>query len=505
MNTFQRKLTLIITLTSFFALLLAGIFFVGFDYLKFKETQVKELQVLSEVIGKNSIAALDFNDAKTATEILSMLKGVPQIENAALLYGNDDVFAFYSRDPTAPNWTPTEPLSEGTRFEDQYLSLYTSIVDGNRNVGYIYLNADLSTEQERWNRYIWILVAMGFLALFIAVVVGYKLQNIISEPVSILSDVATKVTNEKDYSVRVEEQGVDEIRNLITAFNDMLERIEERSRERDNAEEKLKEHRDHLEELVSARTQALEHSNKELEAFSYSVSHDLRAPIRSINGFCQLLIEDYGELLDDTGKDYLRRTQNSALKMESLIASLLQLSKISRHEFIPHEYCLSDIVMEAITKNCENVDQSIETIVEPNIHCKGDIDLLSIALDNLISNAIKYSSKQTNPKIEFGLVKTEKSDRTYFIKDNGVGFDMKYADSVFVAFKRLHTDSEFPGTGVGLATVTRIINRHGGEIWVHSEEGNGTTFYFTLGVSAGGAGLRKDSSKTDSTDLPSIH
>ena len=505
MNTFQRKLTLIITLTSFFALLVAGIFFVGFDYLKFKETQVKELQILSEVIGKNSIAALDFNDSQTGSEILSMLKGVPQIDNAVLLDKSGDIFASYSRDSSESHRLPSEPFTSGTQFKGQYLSLYTEINDTNRLVGYIYLIADLSTEQERWNRYIWILVAMGFLALFIAVVVGYKLQNIISKPVSLLSDVASKVTKEKDYSIRAKEQGVDEIRNLITAFNDMLEKIEERSRERDFAEEKLREHRDHLEELVSARTQALEHSNKELEAFSYSVSHDLRAPIRSINGFCQLLLEEYGDQLDETAKDYLRRTQNSALKMESLIAALLQLSRISRHEFVPHDYNLSEMVQEAITKNCENVDQSIAVAIEPNIHCKGDIDLLSIALDNLVSNAIKYSSKQDNPKIEFGITKTEKSSRTYFIRDNGVGFDMKYADSIFVAFKRLHTDSDFPGSGVGLATVSRIIKRHDGEIWVYSEEGMGTTFYFTLGLSTCSSDASVKQNKTGSLDQRSIH
>lgn len=484
-NTLQRKLTLIITLTSFFALLVAGIFFVGFDYVKFRETQVNELKILSEVLGKNSIAAIDFNDSTTGIEILSMLRGVPQIDNAALLTSSNQVFATYSRDKIPGNWLPPDSPASGYKFEEQYLSLRTAIMDVDRQVGQIYLRADLSIEQERWNRYIMILVAMGLLALVGSMIIGYKLQNTISKPISRLSDVATKVTNEKDYSIRVKEQGVDELRNLITAFNDMLEKIEERSQERDVAEEKLKEHRDHLEELVSARTEALENSNKELEAFSYSVSHDLRAPLRSINGFCQLLAEDYGDRLDETGLDYLKRTQQSTRRMSAIIESLLQMAKISSQTFSPHKHNLSMLVADSVTKIMEaNKDRNVDIQITPDLFCDCDADILSIALDNLIDNAWKYSTKQEKPKIEFGVITDDKGELTYYVKDNGIGFDMKYADTIFMAFKRLHANDDFPGSGIGLATVSRIIERHGGKIWVESEMGVGTTFYFTLGPSS---------------------
>ena len=481
MNSLQRKLTLIITLTSFLALLVAGLFFVGFDYIKFKETQVNELKVLSEVIGSNSSAAIDFNDPDTGNEILSMLRAVPQVEQAALFTADGRLFARYSRDGVPTDQEIHKQQESGHEFDGQFLSYQADVKNGDRNIGYIHLYADLATEKERWNRYLLILIAMGFAALFVAIIVGYKLQNVITKPVTNLSEVATKVTNEKDYSIRVKEQGVDELRNLTIAFNDMLERIEERSSERDAAEEKLKDHRDHLEELVNERTEALQNSNKELEAFSYSVSHDLRAPLRSIHGFCQLLVEDYADSLDETGLDYLRRTQKSSLKMTELIESLLQLAKISRTDFKPRDYDLSFLAEEAITKLQEqNKDRFVEIHIIPNIHSECDDNLLSIAFDNLIGNAWKYTRDVEHPVIEFGVTSTSKNNNTYFVKDNGVGFDMTHADTIFMAFKRLHSDEEFPGTGVGLATVSRIIERHGGEIWVESEEAVGTTFYFTL-------------------------
>ena len=265
----------------------------------------------------------------------------------------------------------------------------------------------------------------------------------------------------------------------------MLEKIEERSQERDMAEEKLKEHRDHLEELVSARTEALENSNKELEAFSYSVSHDLRAPLRSINGFCQLLGEDYGDRLDETGLDYLRRTQQSTRRMSAIIESLLQMAKISSQTFSPHKHNLSMLVTDSVAKIKEaNKDRDVDIQITPDLFCDCDADILGIALDNLIDNAWKYSTKQEKPKIEFGVITDDKDVFTYYVKDNGIGFDMKYADTIFMAFKRLHANDDFPGSGIGLATVSRIIERHGGKIWVESEKGVGTTFYFTLGPSS---------------------
>ncbi|WP_198343086.1 AAA family ATPase [Oleiphilus messinensis] len=236
-----------------------------------------------------------------------------------------------------------------------------------------------------------------------------------------------------------------------------------------------------LEDKVEQRTSELKAVNKELEAFSYSVSHDLRAPLRSIKGFAEALLEDYEDKLDGMGQDMLRRVCAGAEKMSDLIHGLLELSRLTRSELILSEVCLSDLVNEIAIELRERFpQQNVQLLVGPDIVVQGDKRMLYSVIENLISNAWKYSSKKEVSEIEFGVI-SEKNQPTYFIRDNGAGFDMKYAHKLFDSFQRLHTNREFEGTGVGLATVQRIVHRHHGEIWAKSELGVGATFYFTLG------------------------
>jgi len=242
----------------------------------------------------------------------------------------------------------------------------------------------------------------------------------------------------------------------------------------------IKNHNQKLESEVAERTSQLQTANKELEAFSYSVSHDLRAPLRGIDGFSQILLEDYQEKLDDTGKDYIARIRAATTKMDELIDSLLKLSRISRFEMKFEKVNLS-LIVRKITNDLQQSDQSriTEFIVPENITAFGDASLLNIVFENLLSNAWKFTSKKDKTVIEFGFF-TENSKTIYYVKDNGVGFDMQYANKLFSAFQRLHSDKEYPGTGVGLTTVQRIIRRHSGDIWAESLLNVGTTFYFTL-------------------------
>lgn len=243
----------------------------------------------------------------------------------------------------------------------------------------------------------------------------------------------------------------------------------------------LAEHREHLEELVSARTIALEVANRELEAFSYSVSHDLRAPLRAIDGFARALIEDYAKQLDDTGRAYLDRVSRGAQRMGSLIDDLLQLSRVSRIEFHPVSVDLSSMVREVTKRLAEDhPGHRVDTLIAPDVVATGDPRLLHIALTNLLENAWKYTSKTDPARIEFG-TQFRNGEVVYYVRDNGVGFDMQYAGRLFGAFQRLH-GTEFPGTGIGLATVQRIVHRHGGRVWAEAETGKGAIFYFTLGV-----------------------
>lgn len=220
--------------------------------------------------------------------------------------------------------------------------------------------------------------------------------------------------------------------------------------------------------------------NKELEAFSYSVSHDLRAPLRSIDGFSQALLEDFYDRLDATGQDYLQRIRKSTQRMGHLIDDLLNLSRLMRSEMRWEPIHLSTIAREIATELQQlDPNRQAEFIIQDNLVVQGDSRLLRVMLHNLFENAWKFTSNCLRTVIEFGSL-TQEGSKVYFIRDNGAGFDMAYADKLFGAFQRLHRVNEFPGTGIGLATVQRIIHRHGGRVWAEGTVGQGATFYFVL-------------------------
>ena len=234
------------------------------------------------------------------------------------------------------------------------------------------------------------------------------------------------------------------------------------------------------EELRAAKEQA-EQASKELETFSYSVAHDLRAPLRGIDGFSQALIDDYGDRLDEVGLGYLARVRKLAQHMAALIDDLLALSRVTRAELDRERVDLSALARAAAARLQRlEPDRQIDLVIEPGLMVDADSRLLSIALDNLLGNAWKFTSKVAAARIELGTEVTA-SGRAFFIRDNGAGFDMQYVHKLFGVFQRLHSATEYPGTGIGLATVARIIHRHRGRVWAEGAPGQGATFYFTLG------------------------
>ena len=232
-------------------------------------------------------------------------------------------------------------------------------------------------------------------------------------------------------------------------------------------------------ELLRAK-QAAEDANKELESFSYSVAHDLRAPLRSIDGFSQALIEDFSDALDEQGRKYLRFVRESAQLMSQLIDDMLTLSRVTRTEINRETVDLSSLALAAYSRLAKlEPARWVEVVIEEGLCGEGDARLLAVVFDNLIGNAWKFTSKKPLAKIEFGAV-TGPQGPEYFVRDNGAGFDMAYAGKLFGVFQRLHSEHEFEGTGVGLATVQRIVHRHQGRAWAEGQVDAGATFHFTL-------------------------
>ncbi len=249
---------------------------------------------------------------------------------------------------------------------------------------------------------------------------------------------------------------------------------------RKETEEELEAYKEQLEALVSDRTKKLTAVNQELEAFCYSVSHDLRAPLRGINEFSKALVEEYGDKLDVQGAEYLKRIQKATSRGGELIDDLLNLSRMSRSEMRDEKVNMSALA-ETVVEDIQQTEpkREVEFIIAPGLVVTGDTHLLKVVLENLVGNAWKFTGKAFHARIELGATEAE-GQLAYFVRDNGAGFDMTYVDKLFHPFQRLHAANEFEGTGIGLATVKRIIRRHGGRVWAESTAGQGSTFYFTL-------------------------
>ena len=273
-----------------------------------------------------------------------------------------------------------------------------------------------------------------------------------------------------DLDYRIGVTGRDEIGEVGNAFNAM-------AAERKRAEEQLR----GLAQSLERRTAELAAANKELEAFSYSVSHDLRAPLRSMSGFSQALVEDYGDKLDPNARHYLERVRAASKRMSDLIDELLMLSRVTRSELKRETVDMSGLARDVAAElQATQAERRVAFEIMPGVTAEGDAWQLRLVVENLIGNAWKFTRDEAEAKIEFGLTEQD-GEVVYHVRDNGVGFDMAYADKLFGPFQRLHTAAEFEGAGIGLATVARLVWRHGGRVWAEAAPGQGATFYFTLG------------------------
>ncbi|MCZ7646034.1 MAG: ATP-binding protein [Planctomycetota bacterium] len=466
------KLPLTAMAISLMVLLAAGGLLFAHEYSAVREAMERDLAAIGQVLAANSTAALSFEDPQAGEETLRALAAKAAVEAACLYDADGRLFATYVRDGNlaAP---PERPAADGFEAGAESLSFFGPVLLRGRRIGTIHLRSDFSQLDGWLSAYA--KVCAGILALtgVLAFALTSILQRPLLAPIEELTETARRVSEEKDYALRGRKRGEDELGFLIDRFNEMLAAIQSRDAELVRA-------REELEERVEARTRDLKEANKELEAFSYSVAHDLRAPLRSIDGFSMVLLEDYSDKLDETGRGHLDRVRMATQRMAQLLDDMLNLSRVTRRDLKPTGVDMSRMAEEVFEDlRVREPQRQVEAVVAPELRVEADPGLLRIALENLIGNAWKFTGKSAAPRIELGIM-NDNGRPTFYVKDNGAGFDMAYAKKLFGVFQRLHAATEFPGTGVGLATVQRIVNRHGGRIWAEAEPGKGASFYFTL-------------------------
>ena len=622
LRSVRTKLFVGVLVTSLAAILITGASLLAYDLHNVRRALTDDLGTQAELIGRACTPALQFDDSKAADDNLALLKVRPNIDAAAVYNGKGAMFGHYVRDGAAPETYPMLGGGEDeVRFSGQDIFVNRRIIDDSHEiVGFIYMHAHYNVF-DRARSYLGIVLAVGSMALLVALLLSLWLQLTVTRPILNITGLAQQVVERGDYSPRAEKITDDEIGYLVDAFNRMLseiggrtEALEASNRElgheiaerkgaelalrhsekryralvstlstvvwaanqrwefegeqasweaytgqsrneykgsgwrrafhpedqetldrftesaskgqqtyevelrlwqaasasyrivglrpvavydgagefrewigtvtdiddRRRAEDEVRRLNVELEGRVRDRTAKLEEANSELESFSYSVSHDLRAPLRTIDGYSQALILDFGSQVNEKMRNYLDRIQAGTKRMGQLIEDLLSLSRISRHQLERRPVDLSAMAEQVLQElQQREPERKVQVSVWDGIMVDADPRLLKVALENLLGNAWKFTSKTPDARIEVGMVE-EGVRHTIFVRDNGAGFDMAYADKLFGAFQRLHGVNEFPGTGVGLATVQRVMFRHGGRIWCQAKPDKGATFFFTL-------------------------
>lgn len=453
--------------TSGVVLLLTCSGFFAYEFLTFRQTMILQTFTLAEIIAANSTAALAFDNHDDARDTLDSVKAERHVVSAALYDRSGKVFSSYSAGLPAEA-VPAAPGKDGFRFEQGHLVGYQPVVQGaNKRLGTLYLKADMGAMYERFRLYgviAALVIAVSFLAAYL---ISRALQKQISGPILSLAETARAIAERQDYSVRATKQGEGELGLLTDAFNQMLAQIQSLNQG--------------LERRVEERTAQLTEANNEMEAFSYSVSHDLRAPLRHIDGYVGRLVKTAGDKLDEKSRRYLKIISEAAQEMGQLIDDLLVFARMGRVEMQQGVVELKDLAEGVIaTLRAEAQGRNIRWKSGEMPAIAGDPTMLRQVMINLLSNAVKYTRPRDPAEIEIGCLSQTNGEVVVFVRDNGVGFEMGYVDKLFGVFQRLHRVEEFEGTGIGLANVRRIIQRHGGRTWAEGEVDRGATFYFSL-------------------------
>jgi signal transduction histidine kinase len=476
-RSLSAKLTWLNLLVTGSALLLACLSFLAYDFFSYRQTLIQNLFAEAQIAGSNSVTALTFDDPRAAEATLAALKDSPDVSSAAIVATGGQVFAQYQRAGTRTgielrSMSPGETQAQWTQGSEVLVG-YRIIYSG-RPVGTVYIQAHLGELRRRVERYGLTAFIILLFCMVAALAATTMFRRLVTRPITALASTARVISREKDFSLRAAATANrDEIAVLVEAFNEMLQEIQTR-------DQALREARELLEKRVEERTAELWAANRELEAFSYSVAHDLRGPLDVINGMSFIIQHSYKDKLDREGTEMMQAMQSSAGNMARLIDDLLNLARATTVGLVRKRVDLTamarSIAEEMATTEPE---RTVEFTFAEGAVASADQGLMQVVMENLIRNAWKYTSRHEHAAIEFGWSRREEG-KVFFVRDDGAGFDQRRADKLFHPFQRLHAPSEFPGTGIGLATVQRIIARHGGKVWAEGQVEQGATFYFTL-------------------------
>lgn len=492
-------LVLVATLT---AVLLSAAMLTAFEAWRL-ERQLEEDQAgLARIVAENVSAALAFDDARGALDVLRSIRAKGHIVAGCVYDREGAMFATWSR---RGGTCPPAPGPVGGEVDEDRAVTVTPVLLGGAPLGSVLLVSDLADigRQLRLQVAMLLLAALG--ATLAAMLVGVRLQRVVSRPIADLAATAAAVTRCEDYSLRVPRQGDDELGELVTSFNLMLERIEERDAALVEAKAALEERVDErtrelagelmvrrrAEAALAERNRQLAESNRELDDFAYVASHDLKEPLRGIHNYAGFLIEDYAERLDDAGRERLETLMRLTRRLEGLIDTLLHFSRVGRVDLAVEEVDLGPVVDDTLESLAPVIAaDGAEVVVHPLPTVRCDRARIGEVFRNLVVNGIKYNDR-SDKRVEIGallpgtaaggVVPDPVEGPLLWVRDNGIGIAAKHRDVVFDIFKRLHPREAYGGgTGAGLTIVKKVVERHGGRIWLDSTPGEGTTFYFTL-------------------------
>jgi signal transduction histidine kinase len=476
-SSISAKLMWMNVVVSATVLALAVLAFFFYDLISFRQNLIRNLETSAQIVGTNSVSALLFDDQQSAATTLQALRSSPDVLAAALVTNDGLSFAEYQRLGNGPA-VEMRALAAGKNDESwvtgTHVLLAHRIVFQGKPAGTVYIAAELTETWRRARQYL--LIACGVLVICMGagLLISSTARRLVAQPMVALAETARRVSRERDYSVRAAPHSdKDEIAVLIEAFNEMLVQIQSRDMALNRA-------RDQLEVRVQERTAALRAANRELEAFSYTVAHDLRGPLDAVQGMVYILESLEREEREGERREILEQLRQATRNMAGLIDDLLNLSRASTAALRKEPVNLSEMVWQ-IAEELKRGDpeRRVEFKIAHLPEVEADGGLIRVALDNLIRNSWKYTSRHEGACIEFGAMRM-RGETVYYVKDDGAGFDPRLNDQLFQPFHRLHSRSEFPGTGIGLATVARILTRHGGRIWAEGAVEQGATFWFTL-------------------------